>query len=41
MNRNQDTISSKDVLLQVLTKWLTITPKEVDAQQWDRGARKE
>ena len=26
--------------LQVLTKWFTITPKEVDAQQWDRGARK-
>ena len=26
--------------LQVLTKWLNVTPKAADAQQSDRGARK-
>jgi len=26
--------------LQVLTKWLNVTPKAADAQQLDRGARK-
>jgi len=27
--------------LQVLTKWINVTPKAADAQQSDRGARKE
>jgi hypothetical protein len=26
--------------LQVLTKWINVTPKAADAQQSDRGARK-
>jgi hypothetical protein len=26
--------------LQVLTKWLNVTPKAADALQWDRGTRK-
>ena len=27
-------------ILQVLTKWLNVTPKAADTQQSDRGARK-